>query len=340
MCNVIISAGFLAISTYLPVFEGTSVKIAKGQIKGVAIFCICDTMASLLSFAAVEFVPLSVLASIMCGAMMVCGVILSRLVLKELIEWLQILAAIICLIGLVASATGSYTSLKKGHINKEFNTSASTVVIGNLSDITEFSSSSYFFTTVGDTTSISYLSKALDTSKTQRNINTTDLHELVIGLLLSCFAGFGAATAMVALKSVQDDLDNIHVLTFWFTLTGTIASAIGSGLIEHSELSFPSDLNNGLYLLAHLGTSTCALVFYIIARKKLSAHITSIVYSSQIPVNVFLQYTLFKHLQPMDGGLLEIVGAGIVTVGLVIPPVMSLIKLKNSEYQTIDTLKE
>ncbi len=250
---------------------------------------------------------------------------------------LQVISVIICLIGLSVLVIGSYTSLQhqcketdKTSVHNESITRNLTVVI------TEPSNTSYSMS-AADINSTHGLKMKQNTFEHQRKIHTSELYQLLLGLMLSCISGLGEAGSMVALKIIQEELDSIHVLTFWFTFTGSCASVVGMILIEHAVLAFPTDIQNGLYLLAHLTTSPCGLLCYIIAMGKLSGHITSIVHTSQIPVNVLLQYVFFKHLQPMDDGLFDLVGAGMVTVGLAIPPIMSLFKVSHSEYQDINT---
>ena len=57
----------------------------------------------------------------------------------------------------------------------------------------------------------------------------------------------------------------------------------------------------------------------------LTASLMSIFSCTEIVVNVFLEYTFFRALQPMDGGVTEVVGAAVVTLGIVIHPVVELI---------------
>ncbi len=165
----------------------------------------------------------------------------------------------------------------------------------------------------------------LDRSPVHRKIHTSSIYELVIGLSLPCIAGLSEAISLIALKMIQSDLESVLVLSFWFTLSGMIASSILMIPFERTRLAFPGNLENGLYLLGHLGTSSFAMVCYVVAMGKLSSHLMSLFNTAQIPVNVFLQYVFFKHLQPMKCGLIEVIGASVVTVGLSIHPVMTII---------------
>ena len=165
----------------------------------------------------------------------------------------------------------------------------------------------------------------LDRSHMRRNIYISSTAELMIGLILSCIAGLCEAISLIGLKMIQNDIENVLVLSFWFTLSGTVASSVIMIPLEWTRLAVPEDLENSLYLLGHVGTSSLAMVCYVVAMGKLTSHLMSLFNSAQIPVNIFLQYIFFKHLQPMKCGLMEVIGAIIVTIGLSIHPIMTLI---------------
>ena len=59
-----------------------------------------------------------------------------------------------------------------------------------------------------------------------------------------------------------------------------------------------------------------------------SAVVCSIAFNAEIPLRVIFQYVLVSNLQPIDGSVYDIIGASIVTVGILLPLVVDLIKLK------------
>ncbi len=122
--------------------------------------------------------------------------------------------------------------------------------------------------------------------------------------------------------------DSVHILTFWYTMIGTISSAILMLPIEYSKIALPRDCTRVFYLLGHVGTSSCALLCYIISMEKLSAHFWSLLTTGDIPISVIMQYVLFKNLQPMDSNMVELAGAIIVTFGLLVQPLSVIIQMK------------
>ncbi len=294
----------------------------------------------------VELVPLSAVASLMCGSMMMFGLILGTVILKEKIQLIHVISMLVILSGLVVLIVGSYKSLKReNEICSNSLTHETEAALLNNTQETEnknmyFINSEYLRKMQSDVVryatndisnetlhglKVSNLANRRHAGSCNRNIHISNIYELIIGLTVPCLAGLGEAISLIGLKLIQTELESVLVLSFWFTLSGTIVSCIAMLPLEYNRLSFPGNLENSLYLSGHIVTSSLAMVCYVIAMGMLSSHLMSLFNSAQIPVNVFLQYIFFKHLQPMDCGLMEVIGACIVTIGLSIHPVITLI---------------
>ena len=244
------------------------------------------------------------MAALFLGSLMVFGVIMGRIVLNEQLKIGAVMSLCVCLIGFSILIAGPFLKVTS---NDNFQRNGDILSV-------EFNKTMFNFTKNVNTTLV-------------RNIpenDKTNLSQLILGLVLAVVAGFGEAVSVISLNSIQDDLENIHVLTFWFVVSGIICSVLGMLAFERESMSFPTDLFNGGYLIGHVVTSSGALLCYIIAMSHLSASLMSILASAQIPVNVLLQYAFFKQLQPINGGTLEILGASIVTLGLIIQPLIDI----------------
>ncbi len=97
--------------------QGISIKIKKDQLKYAAIFCLGQNSGAFLSFTSVELLPLGAVACCMCGSMMVFGLLLGLVILKERIQLLHVASMLISLAGLAVLVIGSYTSLHGTELN-------------------------------------------------------------------------------------------------------------------------------------------------------------------------------------------------------------------------------
>ncbi len=329
LCDHSIAGCFLIISICLWL-QKTSMKITRDHIKYTVIFCIGQNIGSIMSFVSVELVPLSAVASLMCGSMMLCGVLLGAVILKERIEILHVISMLVCLIGLGLLISGSYmTFTDENPMYSCSQISQYEVKLLNMhgteSQNTSLGGGTHSNENITGLEQSNLVNASTIAADSHRNICISNIRELVIGLTLSCIAGVGEAVSLIGLKQVQSDIESVLVLSFWFTLSGAISSSIAMFSFEYTKLATPENLETGLYLLGHLGTSSLAMVCYVTAMGKLPSHMMSVFNAAQIPVTVVLQYAFFTQLQPIDSGLVEVVGACIVTVGLCIQPVFDAI---------------
>ena len=245
------------------------------------------------------------MATFFLGSLMVFGVILGRLVLKEKLNIGAVLSLLICFIGFSVLIAGPYLTI----MSKDNKDILSLESNETLSNVTEKRNTIF----------------QGNLPQNNRNIQTTNLSQLILGIVFAVVAGFGEAVSVVSLNIIQDNLPSIHVLTFWFLLSGIICSAAGMFVFERDTMTFPTEILSSCYLAGHVLTSSGALLCYIIAMETLSASLMSILASAQIPINVLIQYAFFKQLQPINGGILEIIGASIATMGLIIQPFVAII---------------
>ncbi len=300
----IFSGCFAIIGVYL-LWKRRGIAISNNNIICTLLFCLGQNSGSILQFVSVKLIPISTMAALFLGSLMVFGVIMGRIVLNEKLKIGAVMSLCVCLVGFSILIAGPYLKVTS---NDNFQTNEGILLI-------EFNETLLNFT------------KNVNTTTSVRNIpenDKTNLSQLILGLVLAVVAGFGEAISVISLNSIQDDLENIHVLTFWFVVSGIICSVLGMLAFERESMTLPTDLFNGGYLMGHVVTSSGALLCYIIAMSHLSASLMSILASAQIPVNVLLQYAFFKQLQPINGGTLEILGASIVTLGLIIQPLIDI----------------
>ena len=169
----------------------------------------------------------------------------------------------------------------------------------------------------------------------QRKVHTstlTCLKRLSIGLGMSVLAGLAEAATLISVKIIQHDINSVQIFTFWFALPGIILSFIGMLIFERHSMSFPyNNITNLLYLLGHTGCSSLALTCWVFSMERAPAYIVGIFSNVQIPINMLLQYALFKSWQPLAGGWIDATGTAIVVIGVLIVPLITVHKLKSNE---------
>ena len=343
LCHLHFSGCFVIISIYL-LHEGIELGISNKNILYTFLFCLGQNSGSILQFVSVKIITISTMAALFLGSLMVFGVVLGRIVLKEELKLGSVMSLFVCLIGFSILIAGPYLTItskddfrkNEGFLSIEFNET-----------LFNFKGTINTNITLQNTLQNDlqnnlekYLEEKNRTDLSQGQMSETDLSQLILGLIVAVMAGFGEAVSVISLNSIQDDLENVHMLTFWFVLSGIICSLPGMFAFERELMSFPTELLNGCYLAGHIITSSLALLFYIVAMENLSASLMSILASAQIPVNVLLQYAFFTQLQPMKGGTSELIGAVVVTLGLIIQPLIDLCRtnINTSDKETSSLL--
>ncbi len=276
-------------------------------------FCIGQATGAVAIFAAVELIPLSSMAAICMGSVMVLGVLLGKVVLNENITILCFISTITCLVGESVIIIGLVLTIVEGGTEMNNQTML-------------YQNSSNHGPNVNETSL-----RLLENSLPERNIHTTSLTKLIFGIGIALIGGLGEAISFVSLKRIQDNVPSIHILTFWFTVLGIVSSIVAMLALEFNHLSMPQDWVNCLYLLGHVVMSSSAIIVYIVAMENSPVYITSIFINALIPIDMFLQYVCFPGLQPMKGSLYDMSGSVLVTLGLLIPPVLTVVVATNKD---------
>ena len=157
---------------------------------------------------------------------------------------------------------------------------------------------------------------------------TTTVSSFVLGIFVCVASGIIEMTVVTFTKLMQDHLGHVFILSFWVSISGLFVSLVFMFILELDKVTFPTDIMNLLYLAAHTICTGIACVIYFVALQYGSAVVCSIALNAEIPFRVLFQYVLARNLQLIDGSVYDIIGALIVTVGIVLPPVFDVIKLK------------
>ena len=261
-------------------------------------------------------------AALYMASLTILGVCLGRTILKEQITTLATLALVICLCGITFILLGltKTVTMEASELHDQLNAVNTSTAVHN---------QSFLFQTTGSNHRENHNSD--NPSEKQRNIHTGTINELIMGVAGCLICGVAEAISIVSLKYIQDDIREVHIITFWMGVSGLVITAVAIVAFELDALNYPCDIPKALYLVGQAFAVACGQCFYVLAMEKTSAYLLSIILNGQIPTNMLFQYIIVKNFQPISGGLYDIIGAFIVTIGLVLPPIIDLCKQKGDQ---------
>ncbi len=76
-----------------------------------------------------------------------------------------------------------------------------------------------------------------------------------------------------------------------------------------------------MYVIVHCSGQVIAVFTHFAAMQFGSPTSVAITLSSEIPMRMVCQYILFRDLQPLKGGMGDIIGSVLITIGIVLPHV-------------------
>ncbi len=191
--------------------------------------------------------------------------------------------------------------------------------------------------------------KAKNTSVTQvtnanaahRAIITNTTSGLLLGFALCFIQGlfdFLEVYFASTLKEHVEDEDPL-IINFWNVTASLLFSLTCMLIFEYDELAIPTNNDDAMYFTIHIITAGVAQVLYVYLVKFLSLIAMSIIIYSEIPMKTLSQYLIVPELQPITGGIFDLAGCLIITVGLVIPFIPAL-KCTNEGQETAEESPE
>ncbi len=269
-------------------------------------------------------------AALYMASLTILGVLLGRIILKEEITWLATMALTICLCGISLVLFGLTKTItieyEKAQYTSNLNATSDSVQTASQNQPPIFSQE-----IIKDTQHQTFQHSML---QNQRHIHTGTIMGLITGVSGCLFCGIAEAISIISLKYIQNDIKDVHILTFWTAISGLIFSTAATVLLELEEIDYPRDLEKSLFLVGHALAVATGQFVYVLAMEKTSAHLLSILLNGQIPTNMLFQYVIVVNFQPITGGFYDVLGALVVTFGLVLPPVVEVCRQNIRQHQS------
>ena len=261
-------------------------------------------------------------AALYMASLTILGVLLGRIILKEEITWLAMVALTICLCGICLVLFGLTKTITIEYEKAEY---TSNLNVAAKSAQTASQRQPIFSQEIKDTR---------HTPQNERRIHTGTIIGLITGVSGCLFCGIAEAISIVTLKYIQHDIKDVHILTFWTVVSGLIFSTAATVLFELEEIDYPRDIEESLFMVGHALAVATGQFVYVLAMEKTSAHLLSILLNGQIPTNMLFQYVIVVNFQPITGGFYDVLGALVVTFGLVLPPVVEVCRQNIRQHQS------
>ncbi len=118
------------------------------------------------------------------------------------------------------------------------------------------------------------------------------------------------------------------MLNFW-CVTGSLALSVSLMVgFQYKRLTLPSQSDNMMYLSAYILTTGIGQVLNFVLLEYLSFIAIGIIINLEIPMGTLCQYVLATDLQPIKGGIFDLLGTIIIVFGLMLPAVGELWSLR------------
>ncbi len=250
------------------------------------------SVGQVVIFAKIEVIPLGNADAVthMTITMLSTGV--TVLVLKEKVTFAKWLCIALLLLGTCLIIVGLWDSVD--HLNVAYNRNET----GNMID-----------------------THALLVNGAQREIATKSISMLLFGFALCLIHGVCDFLEVYFAATLKEHVENSDpiIINFWNVTISLLVSLTMMLVFEHNKLALPAKQDDIIYFLIHILTAGGAQVFYVYLVRFLSVMVFSLVIYSEIPMKTISQYMIVPGLQPVKGGLYDLTGCLVITVGLVVP---------------------
>ena len=169
-----------------------------------------------------------------------------------------------------------------------------------------------------------------------RNIYTDTTQMFVIGILVCSLEGVCEFAVFSLVKTIKDKVDDELFIGFWLLSTSAVFSSLLMLVFEYNTITLPHKIEDIIYLAVHSLSTGIAYILVYLTVLLLPLVTFSIVVTAAIPMEIVCQYVIVTHLQPIKPGFTDLMGAIIITVALVLPPLGEVYQIKCKNTRAID----
>ena len=284
----------------------------------LALLLILGNLSPFAMYTAVEHVPVGSAAGLSRTVVMIITPGLAIFVLKERVGLFKFVPIVICTVGTVIMCNMLFSEVSgKSSILETVDTNISIKKNGNIS-----------WSGLSETVNSSLeLSLHKDTYKA----NSDSMSSLLYGISLCVTNGISTSIYYVMNKLLADKVNDIMVLSFMISIVGVLLSIGLMCIFEMKDITFPKDQYNLTYLTVHAVLSGAESFSKSAAIYFGSSLIVQIVCTAEVPLKLVCQYFLFPDLQPIESNVYDVIGATIITAGILLSCMLEAASFCNRE---------
>ncbi len=139
------------------------------------------------------------------------------------------------------------------------------------------------------------------------------------GIILAVSSGLALAIEYLTATKVYELEPPISalVLSIWANIAGLPISIILVPILE--QLTFVSDIKAIFLIIAHAAAAGISIITSCLALERAPPLVVSLAYTCDLPLRTLMQYLVVPGFQPSGGGIFDIIGSAVVTIGLCMP---------------------
>ena len=258
------------------------------------------SISNVCLFAKFEMIPLSSAQGLTYMASNILFILVGKLILKDTVHWRQAFGMILCMIGSALIILGLTRSVHFVHSleNSHFHRQNSTEVLSKNSSVQE-----------------THLSQSFP----KRHHHTTTMQYFLLGIGMSVLQGLTDVMYLYCSKTLNDHVDHILILHFWYLIGSILFSSLLMIGFERNRMTLPTQVDDIAFLTTYSLASAIALILNIIILTLLSFLTIGIFLNLEIPLAMLCQYLIVPQIQPIRGGVFDLCGSVLITIGLMLP---------------------
>ncbi len=247
--------------------------------------------------------------------------LVGRVVLKEFISMRKVISLFLCGVGCLLIGMGLIFTVRQVQLGNSNMEEVSATELG--SNMTKEGLNNNITGTItmnrNDTSQASS-----DLNVHHRNISTETMSALLFGFLL-CFAqAIGDCAALYCSSLMSKEVKDVLFINFWYLVMSNVVSFIMMAIFERDILALPTKSIDIVCIVVHgMSSGLAHLAFYALI-SFLSVIAITLFTNAEILIKIACQYIIFPQLQPIQGSVFDLIGAIIIAIALVIPPLGEL----------------
>ncbi len=276
------------------------------------------SVGQIIYFAKFEILPLASSEGIYNMVYTVLTALVGRFVLKESVSMRKVISLLLCVVGCLLIGMGLIFTVQQLELGSSNMEEVSATELGH-----NMTKESYITATTVMNGNDTFRASS-DRNVHHRNISTETMSALLFGFLLCFVQAIGDCAALYCSSIMSKEVQDVLYINFWYLVMSNVVSIILMVIFEGDILALPTKSTDIIYVVVHgIASGLAHLALYALI-SFLSFIAITLFINAEILMKILCQYVMFPQLQPIQGGVFDLIGAIIIAIALVIPPLGEL----------------